>query len=48
MRLIQEHERRVAALDAAIVRGLADAEAGRVKPLNTVFSRLEKKYAAKA
>jgi len=32
------------ALDAAIDRGLADAEAGRVKPIDEVFDRLEAKY----
>lgn len=44
VRLVQEREARLAALDAAIARGLADAEAGRVTPLNTVFERLEAKY----
>jgi antitoxin ParD1/3/4 len=40
----QEIEMRLAALDAAIERGLADAEAGYVKPLATVFDRLEARY----
>ena len=44
VRLIQERERRLAALDASIARGIADADEGRVKPLETVFDRLEKKY----
>jgi antitoxin ParD1/3/4 len=44
VRLIQERETRLAALDAAIARGLADVEAGRVKPLATVFDRLDAKY----
>ena len=44
VRLVQEREARLAALDAAIARGLADAEAGRVTPLNAVFERLEAKY----
>jgi antitoxin ParD1/3/4 len=44
VRLIQERESRLAALDAAIARGIADAEAGRVKPVDAVFDRLEKKY----
>jgi len=48
VRLIQERERRLAALDAAIARGLADAEAGRTKPAEEVFGRLEQKYRAKA
>ncbi|MFZ4604087.1 MAG: hypothetical protein ACOYM8_16705 [Caulobacterales bacterium] len=34
----------IAALDAAIGRGLADADAGRTKPANTIFGRLEAKY----
>jgi predicted transcriptional regulator len=32
------------ALDASIRRGLADAEAGRTKPAEDVFDRLEGKY----
>jgi antitoxin ParD1/3/4 len=35
-------------LDAAIARGLADADAGRVKPASQVFDRLEAKYRAQA
>jgi len=35
---------RLAALDASIRRGLADAEAGRTKPAEDVFDRLERKY----
>jgi antitoxin ParD1/3/4 len=31
LRLMEERERRMAALDAAITRGLADANAGRVE-----------------
>ena len=44
----QERESRLAALDASITRGLADAEAGRVKPAAEVFDRLEAKYRAMA
>lgn len=33
-------------IDAAIARGLADAEAGRVTPAAEVFDRLEAKYRA--
>jgi antitoxin ParD1/3/4 len=40
----ESQEARLAALDVAIRRGLADAEKGRVKPLATVFDRLEAKY----
>jgi antitoxin ParD1/3/4 len=46
VRLLQEREKRLAALDAAIARGIADAEAGRVKPLGQVFRRLNAKYRA--
>jgi antitoxin ParD1/3/4 len=48
VRLIQEREARLLALDAAIARGLADAEAGRVKPVGAVFDRLEARLKAKA
>jgi antitoxin ParD1/3/4 len=48
VRLIQERETRLVALDAAIARGLADADAGRVKPASAVFDRLEAKYHAMA
>lgn len=47
VRLIQEREARLAALDASIARGLADADAGRVKPSSDVFNRLEAELAAK-
>lgn len=48
VRLVQEREARLAALDASIARGLADAEAGRTKPAAEVFDRLEAKYEATA
>lgn len=48
VRLIQEREAKLAALDASIARGLADAEAGRTKPAEEVFARLERKYRAMA
>jgi antitoxin ParD1/3/4 len=48
VRLIEEREARLAALDAAIARGLADAEAGRTKPVEEVFARLDRKYRAMA
>ena len=48
VRLIQDREARLAALDAAIARGVADADAGRVKPARAVFDRLEAKYRAMA
>lgn len=46
VRLIQDREARLAALEASITRGLADIEAGRVKPAEEVFDRLEAKYRA--
>jgi len=46
VRLVQEREARLADLDAAIARGIADADAGRVKPAAEVFDRLEAKYRA--
>lgn len=48
VRLIQEREARLAALDASIARGIADADAGRVTPAEEVFDRLEAKYRAMA
>jgi antitoxin ParD1/3/4 len=44
VRLVQEREAKLAALDAAITRGLADADAGRLTPMDEVFDRLEAKY----
>lgn len=48
IRLIRRREARLATLDAAIARGVADADAGRVKPAAEVFDRLEAKYRAMA
>jgi antitoxin ParD1/3/4 len=48
VRLIQEREARLAVLDAAIAQGIADADAGRVKPAEEVFERLSAKYRAMA
>ena len=48
VRLIEEREARLAALDASIARGLADADAGRMVPAEEVFDRLEAKYKAMA
>jgi antitoxin ParD1/3/4 len=36
----------LAALDAALARGIADVKAGRVIPAEEVFARLEAKYRA--
>lgn len=48
IRLVQDRETRLAALDASIARGLADVEAGRTVPAGDVFKRLEDKYRAMA
>ena len=44
VRLVEEREKRLAALDAALARGMADADAGRVKPVTEVADRLVAKY----
>lgn len=44
LRIVEERERRLAALDASLERSRTDAEAGRVKPAEEVFDRLEAKY----
>jgi antitoxin ParD1/3/4 len=44
VRLVQERERRLAALDAALAQGLADVEAGRVEDAGMMFDRLIDKY----
>ena len=38
----EERARKLAALDTAIARGIADAEAGRVMRLDDAFSRIRK------
>ncbi|GGA85603.1 addiction module antitoxin [Brucella endophytica] len=48
VRLVQEREARLAALDASIMRGLADIKAGRTVPADEVFDRLQAKYRAMA
>ncbi|MCM5555127.1 type II toxin-antitoxin system ParD family antitoxin [Pleomorphomonas sp. NRK KF1] len=48
VRLVQEREAKLAALDASIRRGQADSAAGRVKPADEVFDRLEAKYRSMA
>lgn len=48
VRLVQEREQRLAALDAALAKGIADADAGRMVPAEEVFDRLEAKYLAQA
>lgn len=46
VRLIQDREARLVALQQAIARGDADVEAGRVTDAAEVFDRLEAKYRA--
>lgn len=46
VRLIEEREAKLTALDASIARGIADADAGRTMPADDVFDRLEAKYRA--
>ena len=43
-----DQERRLAALDASVARGIADGQAGRLKPAEDVLDRLAAKYAAMA
>lgn len=44
VRIIHERETRLAALDLSIVQGLADAQAGRVKPAAQVRAELLARY----
>lgn len=48
VRLVQEREARLAALDSAIARGVADADAGRIVDAERVFERLASKFATPA
>ncbi len=48
VRLVQERESRLAALDAAIAAGRADVAAGRVISIEEAFERLDAKFAAAA
>ncbi|MGA8133739.1 MULTISPECIES: type II toxin-antitoxin system ParD family antitoxin [Pseudomonas] len=48
VRLVQDRETRLAALDASIARGMGDIDAGRIKPAEEVFDRLAAKYAEMA
>lgn len=44
VRLVEEREKRLEALDQALAKGLVDVEAGRVKPAKEVFEELRQKY----
>jgi len=46
VRLIQDREARLAALDASIARGMADVESGRTRPAEQVFDDLEARFRA--
>ena len=46
VRLIHERETRLAALDASIARGIADAEAGRVIGIDEAAARYDARYAS--
>lgn len=46
-RLIHEREKKLAALDAAIARGIADADAGRTHDVEEVRKALKSRIAAK-
>lgn len=48
LRLIQDREAQLAALDTVIGRALADSDAGMGKPADEVFDRLDAKYRAMA
>lgn len=48
VRLVQEREAKLAALDTMIAKGLGDIEAGRTSPAEDVFDRLSRKYEALA
>ncbi len=48
VRLVQEREAKLAALDAALACGLEDVEAGRLRPADEVVDRLEVKYKARS
>lgn len=44
VRLIQDRETRLAALDDLVAQGLEDVEAGRTTPAKEVFAHLRAKY----
>ncbi|MBY9064906.1 type II toxin-antitoxin system ParD family antitoxin [Sphingomonas yunnanensis] len=45
VRLVQDREARLATLDAAINRGLRDADRGQTQDAAAVFDRLEERFA---
>lgn len=48
VRLVEEREKRLALMDAALARGVADADSGRVHAAEAVFADLKRRYAGLA
>jgi antitoxin ParD1/3/4 len=48
MRAWLHRERRLAALDGAIARGIADADAGRIKDIDQVRKEMEERFGSHA
>ncbi len=48
VRLVEEREKRLALLDAALERGLADIDAGRTHALEDVIDELRRRYGVNA
>ncbi len=46
VRLVEEREARLTALDAAIMRAVADSDEGRLSPADSTFDRLAARYSA--
>ena len=46
VRLVEEREARLAALDVAIARGVVDGDASRINPAASTFDRLAARYSA--
>jgi antitoxin ParD1/3/4 len=47
LRLLEERNERLRALDEALAQGIEDADAGRVRPAAKVFDELEARYSGK-
>lgn len=48
IRLVEEREKRLAAMDALLAEGIADADAGRVHPADEVFAELRQRIRDRA
>ena len=44
LRLMEDRERQLLALDSSIERGVSDLKDGRIQPAEELFDRLEEKY----